>query len=120
MNWNAEMQARLDQLRASELAGALAAEEEAELTKLIEMLEAEEAQRLAPAFIRLHAEQATLREKLRALQTGNEELAKLLHQQEQLVADAHRWLAQFEQRHFLIQQAYTKITGEALTPSVSS
>jgi hypothetical protein len=84
------------------------------------MLRAEEARRFAPAFTRLRAEQAALYEKLRALQTGNEELAKLLHQQGQLVADARRWLAQFEQRHLLIQQAYTKIIGEALTPSTSS
>jgi hypothetical protein len=120
MNWNAQMQARFDQLRASELAGALTAEEEAELAKLVAMLESEEAQRLAPTFARVRTEQAVLQEKLKTLQTGNEELAKLLHQQEQLVADAQRWLAQFEQRHFLIQQAYTKITGEALTPSTSS
>lgn len=120
MNWNAKMQTRLDQLRAGELAGTLTAEEEAELTKLGEILEMDEAQRFAPAFTRLRTEQAALREKLKALQTGNEELAKLLHQQEQLVADAHRWLTQFEQRHLLIQQAYTRITGEALTPSASS
>ena len=120
MNWTAEMQTRLDQLRASELGGTLTAEEEAELAKLVAMLEAEEAQRFAPAFTRLRAEQEALRERLRVLQTDNEELAKLLHQQEQLVADTQRWLAQFEQRHLLIQQAYAKITGEALIPSTSS
>jgi predicted nuclease with TOPRIM domain len=120
MNWNAQMQARFDQLRASELAGSLGIEEETELAKLIEMLEAEEAQRFAPSFARMCAEQAALHEKLKTLQNGNEELAKLLHQQEQLVADAHRWLTQFEQRHLLIQQAYTKITGENLIPSTPS
>jgi hypothetical protein len=120
MSWNAQMQARFDQLRASELTGTLAAEEEAELAKLVEMLESEEAQRLTPTFARVRAEQAMLREKLKSLQTGNEELAKLLHQQEQLVADVQRWLAQFEQRHLLIQQAYIKITGETLIPSSSS
>lgn len=120
MNWNAEMQSRFDQLRASELAGTLTAEEEAELTKLIESLEAEEARQLAPVLTRRSAEQTALREKLLALQADNEDLAKLLHQQEQLVADTRRWLTQFEQRHLLIQQTYTRITGDTLLPSPSA
>ncbi|MGE0825234.1 MAG: hypothetical protein AB7G75_16460 [Candidatus Binatia bacterium] len=114
------MQSRFDQLRTSELAGTLSTQEEAELAQLTAMLESEETQRLAPTFARLRIEHAVLQEKLQTLQTDNEELAKLLHQQEQLVADARRWLTQFEQRHLLIRQAYTKITGETLTPSTSS
>jgi predicted nuclease with TOPRIM domain len=119
MNWNAEMQSRLDQLRANELTGTSTAEEKVELAKLIEILEAEEARQLAPALTRLRVEQAALREKLLALQANNEDLAKLLHQQEQLVVDTRRWLTQFDQRHRLIQQTYTRITGDTLLPSSS-
>ena len=120
MNWNAEMQTRFDQLRARELAGTLLAQEEAELMELVATLEADEARRLAPALAQMRAEQRGLREQLRALQTENEELAKLLGQQEQLVTDARRWLAQFQERHLVILQAYARITGQALVVPASS
>ena len=123
MNWTIEQQALFDErcpefiegLRARELAGTLTTEEQVRLAELIEMLEAEEARYLAPAAARMRAEQAALREQLDTLQTENEAMARLLNQQEQLVADARHWLAQFEQRHSQIQQAYTRLTGEALT-----
>jgi len=120
MNWNAQMQTRLDELRAGELAGTLTDQEQAELAELTKVLEADEARHLAPTIARMREEQMALREQLRALQADNEELAKLLNQLEQLDADARRWLAQFEQRHLLIQQTYARLTGEVLaspTPS---
>ncbi|MBI3913912.1 MAG: hypothetical protein HY327_06970 [Chloroflexi bacterium] len=120
MNWNVEMQSRFDQLRAAELAGRLTPREESELTKLVAILEADEAHHLAPAITQMRAEQTALREQLHALQSENEELAKLLSQQEQLVADARRWLTQFQQRHLLILQAYTRLTGEVLVAPSSS
>ena len=115
MKWTAEQQTLFDQLRARELAGTLTTEEQVRLAELIAMLEAEEARYLAPVAARMCAEQAALHEQLETLQTENEALARLLNQQEQLVADARHWLAQFEQRHLQIQQAYTRLTGEALT-----
>jgi len=120
MSWNAERQARLDQLRTREQAGLLAASEQTELGELIAALEADEARLLAPALTHLRAEQAMLRERLSALQNENEELAHLLSQQEQLAADARHWLAQFEQRHRSIQQTYTRLTGETLSTSTSA
>jgi septal ring factor EnvC (AmiA/AmiB activator) len=115
MNWTTEQQALFDELRARELAGTLTTEEQARLAELTAILEAEEARYLAPVTARMRAEQAALREQLETLQTENEALARLLNQQEQLVADARHWLAQFEQRHSQIQQAYTRLTGEVLT-----
>ncbi len=114
MNWTDKQQTWLDELRARKLAGTLTGEEQARLAELIALLEAEEARYLAPVAARMRAEQAALREQLETLQTGNEALARLLNQQEQLVADARHWLAQFERRHRQIQQAYTRLTGEAL------
>ncbi len=115
MNWTIEQQTLLDELRARELAGTLTTEEQVRLAELIQMLEAEEARYLTPVAARMRAEQAVLREQLETLQTENEALARLLNQQEQLVADARHWLTQFEQRHSQIQQAYTRLTGEVLT-----
>jgi hypothetical protein len=115
MNWTAEQQASFDELRARELAGTLTTKERARLAELTTMLEAEEARYLMPVTAQMRTEQAALRERLEMLQTENEALARLLNQQEQLVADARHWLAQFEQRHSQIQQAYTRLTGEVLT-----
>jgi len=67
----------------------------------------------------MRAEQIALRERLEALQADNEALARLLNQQEQLVADARQWLARFEERHRQIQQAYTQLTGEILTATAT-
>jgi predicted nuclease with TOPRIM domain len=115
MKWTAEQQTLFDELRARKLAGTLTTEEQARLDELTQMLEAEETRYLAPAVAQMRAEQTVLREQLETLQTDNEALARLLNQQEQLVADARHWLAQFEQRHSQIQQAYTRLTGEVLT-----
>ncbi len=119
MNWTTERQALCDELRACELAGTLTSEEQARLAELTQALENEEARYLEPVAAQMQAEQAALRERLEALQANNEALARLLNQQEQLVADARRWLAQFEERHRQIQQAYTCLTGEVLTTAVS-
>lgn len=120
MPWNAEKQTQFDALRARERAGPLTAQEAAALAELVATLEVDEARRYASAVDRMRAEQAALREQLGKVQTENEALAKLLNQQEQLVTDARRWLAQFEQRHRLIQQAYTHLTGEVLPSAASS
>ena len=119
MNWTGEQQALFDKLRAHELAGTLTAEEQTKLVELTQALEAEEARYLSPVAARMRAEQVALRERLKALQVENEALARLLNQQEQLVADARHWLTQFEQRHRQIQQTYTRLTGEVLTTVVS-
>lgn len=119
MDWTAETQAVFDELRARELAGTLTAEEQARLTELTQALEAEEARYLEPVIAQIQAEQAVLYERLKAFRAENEALARLLNQQEQLVADARQWLAEFEQRHRQIQQAYTRLTGEVLTTTVS-
>jgi predicted nuclease with TOPRIM domain len=70
---------------------------------------------LLPALTRLQREQTALETRLRQRQQENEELAKLLHQQEQLTAESRQWLRDFDRRHTLIREAYTRLTGEALT-----
>ncbi len=117
MEWTIEQQVLFDTLRARQLAGTLTTEEQSCLAELTAQLEAEEARYLAPATARMRLEQAALREQLAALQNENEALSRLMHQQEQLAADARQWLAQFEQRRQQIQQTYMRITGQALAAS---
>lgn len=115
MDWNEEKQTRFDKLRQRQLTGTLTVDEQTELAEIVAMLEQEEARYLEPAIARLELEQVATRERLQKLQADNEEMAKLLHQQEQLAVEARRWLADFQQRHENIQAIYTQLTGEVLT-----
>jgi len=115
MVWNDEKQARLDALRAAELMGALDKANKAELTTLIESLEMEERERLAPALARMRAEQAALRQQVQESEVANEQLVILAAQQEQLLADARRLLRDLQRRHRAIREAYQHVTGEPLS-----
>ena len=109
MSWTKDSQARLDHLRKKELAGALTDAEQTELADRMAQVEAEEAQALGPAMNRLRAEVAKTERELSALQEQNEELARLLAQQQSLAADARRFLEQFEQRRASILDALARV-----------
>ena len=115
MEWNDEKQARLDALRTAELTGTLDEADKAELAALIESLEAEERERLAPVLAQMQAEQATLRQRVQESEAENEQLVTLAAQQEQLLADARRVLRDLQRRHHAIREAYQHITGEPLS-----
>lgn len=108
MSWTQESQARLDCLRDRERAGTLTEPEQAELAALMAQVEAEEALALAPAMARLRAEVGDLESEIRAVQGENEELARLLAQQQTLVADGRRFLAEFDQRRASILDALAR------------
>lgn len=90
MEWNAEKQARLTELRRRELAGRLTEVEKEELAAAMAKIEQEESRYLAPTIEKMRAEQAILEERLQNLHTDNEALAKLLNQQEQIIVEACR------------------------------
>jgi len=114
MSWTKESQARLDLLRSKELAGTLTEPEHMELAALMAQVEAEEAQAFAPAMNRLRAEVGELGNELGTLQGENEELARLLAQQQALAADARRFLTEFEQRRATILDALARFAGGPL------
>jgi len=114
MSWTKETQARLDHLREQELAGALTAAEQPELAAFMAEVEAEEAQALAPAMTRLRDDVEALTEEVRGVESRNEELARLLAQQQQLAADARRFLAEFDQRRATLLDALARVAGGPL------
>ena len=114
MEWNDKKQARLDALRAAELTGALDEAGEVELNALIEVIEGEEQERLAPALDQMRAEQGELRQQVRESEAANEQLVSLAAQQEQWLADARRLLHNLQRRHLAMQKTYQSITGEPL------
>ena len=117
VEWTKESEERFTALRQRDLSGTLSPLEEIELAELIAFIERDESTQLAKVFVRMNLEQTMMRLRLHALRVDNENLAKVLNQQEQLVSDARKWLAEFEKRHNLIQQSYTRLTGEILVHS---
>ena len=115
MEWNAEQQARLDTLREANLAGALDKAGKAELNALIEAIEAEERQRLAPELARVQAEQTALRQQIRESEIENEQLVALAAQMEQLLTDGRQMLQTLQHRHQAIRTEYQRVTGEPLS-----
>lgn len=114
MSWMMDDQARLDLLRNKELAGTLTEPERVELATLMARVEAEEAQTLAPAMNELRAEVGQLAHELDIVQSDNEELARLLAQQQALAADTRHFLADFEQRRTSILDALARLVGGPL------
>lgn len=114
MEWNGEKQARLDSLRSAELSGTLDEQSQEELQILIELLDMEEQERLAPALAQMRAEQDALRQQVRESEEANEQLATLAAQQEQWLADARLLLRDLKRRHRALQETYETITGEPL------
>jgi seryl-tRNA synthetase len=115
MGWNDDRQARLDALRSAELTGTLDEAGRAELAALIEVVEAEERERLALALDKMQAEQAALRQQVQDSAAANEQLVTLAAQQEQLLADVRRLLRDLQRRHQAIREAYQHVTGEPLS-----
>ncbi len=111
MEWNEQLADRFDELRLKQIAGVLSPKEQAELSQLIQTIESGESALLTTYFDHVAAENVRLQTKLQAVQDENEALGQLVVQQEQLVADARRWLAEFDRRNTQIQKSYSHLTG---------
>ena len=114
MDWNDEQQSRFDDLRQRELAGTLNSADRQELAALTAILTEAADEALLPAIAKLQHEQEILESRLQQRQYENEELAKLLHQQEKLTTESRQWLRDFDRRHAHIHKTYTQLTGEVL------
>lgn len=109
MQWNETLQTRFNELRQRELAGMLDEEEQDELAKLYAIIDADEEIYLGGAIERMGKIAATAQKEISEIQKDNASLARIISQQEQLIQDANRWLAEFERRHELLQQSYAKL-----------
>jgi hypothetical protein len=97
MNWNPETQKRFDELRMHELSGSLDAAEQAELARLFAVIEAEEAESLAPGLQQSQVRYQMLREQLRQKQQVAEGLVEQISQQEQFITSLRQYLNELEQ-----------------------
>lgn len=114
MSWTKDDQTRLDRLRDRELAGTLTAPDEAELAGLLARVEAEEAGVLAPEVARLRGEVAKVADELDRTERENEGLACLMAQQQALIADARRFLEEFDRRRAAILDGLARIADDPL------
>lgn len=114
MSWTKDDQTRLDLLRGKELAGTLSEPERVELAALMARVEAEQALALAPEMARLRAELGERANELGKIESENDELARLMAQQETLVADARRFLDEFDRRQTSILDGLARIAGRPL------
>lgn len=114
MSWTKDDQTKLDRLRDKELAGTLTEPEQAELAALVARVEGEEAEALAPEMARLRAELRDATDELGRIEGENEELARLLSQQQALVADARRFLDEFDRRRASILDGLARIANGPL------
>lgn len=112
MTWNDDTERRFTDLRLRELSGTLTDTEQTELEQMVAEIEEAEADALKESAERWQVERERLQEKLHQSEAENDELLQLLVQQEKLVADARRWLREFEQRHDLLQDNYNRLVGE--------
>ena len=109
MQWNETLQTRFNELRQKELAGTLDETEKVELAKLYAIIDADEEIYLGGAIARMEKTATTAQKQIGATQKDNANLARIISQQEQLIQDANRGLAEFERRHALLQQSYAKL-----------
>ena len=116
MNWTSEKQARFDELRQRETIGSLTRLEQQELDSLMAALTQAADDALLPSIAKLQRANAELEARLQQRQYENEELAQLLHQQDQLTSESKQWLRDFDHRQAQIRERYTLLTGDTLTP----
>ncbi len=114
VKWTPEIEQRFTELRLRRLTGSLTEVEQRELTEIQATVEVVESETTTLALKKLETEQIALQNVLENKHSENMELVQLLNQQALLIADTKRWLAEFEQRYVVIQNAFTRLTEHSL------
>src|ERR1700679_2887404 len=107
--WNKDKAERLDHLRGEEARRSLTDPERAELSTLFAELDAEEARALAPALERLGHESDTLRERKARVEAASVELARIVTQQEKLLAEAHAYAEPLRRRRTALAEEFRRV-----------
>ncbi|MEK8016271.1 MAG: hypothetical protein VSS75_005335 [Candidatus Parabeggiatoa sp.] len=116
--WTPEIEQRFTELRLRKLTrGSLNEAEQKELASITTMVDIVESDTAAGALKRLETEQKALQSVLEKSQIENQELVQLFNQQALLIADSKHWLAEFEQRYAVIQNAFRRLTPHSLVTS---
>ncbi len=117
MRWNEEKSRRFQALRAAEAQGPLADAERAELDRLLDELDADEADALRPAVQRAEAHAADLAAEKARLDAQADALARIVAEQEGLLADATAYLQRLRDRSAALAEDYRRIMGRDPIPA---
>jgi hypothetical protein len=114
IKWTPKIEERFTELRLRRLSGSLTNAEQKELAEIQSTVKVVESETTRFALKKLETEQIALQKVLGETKLENKELIKLFNQQALLIADAKRWLAEFEQRYVVIQNSFTRLTEHSL------
>ncbi|WP_437552605.1 hypothetical protein WME97_15050 [Sorangium sp. So ce367] len=117
MRWNDEKSRRFQALRAAEARGTLTDPERAELFRLFEDLDAEEADALRPAMELAVARAEDLAEQKAQLESQADALARIVAEQEGLLADATAYLQKLREKNAALAEDYRRLMGHDLAPA---
>ncbi len=115
MRWNQDKSRRFQELRAAESRGALAASERAELSRLLEDLDADEADELRPALEQAAARAEDLAAEKAQLLAQAGALSRIVAEQKQLLSDASAYLRMLRERSSAWDEDYRRLMGRDLT-----
>ncbi len=114
IKWTSEIEARFTELRLKKLNGNLTTKEENELSEIREVISVVEDEITESVLKKLESDQALISEVLKTSQREKESLVKLRNQQALLIADTKRWIQEFEERYFLIQDSFSRLTKKVV------
>jgi hypothetical protein len=117
VRWNEEKSRRFQALRASEAQGTLSDAERAELDRLLDELDADEADELRPALERAQARAGALAAEKARLEGQAEALARIVAEQEGLLADATAYLQKLRDKSAALAEDYQRVMGHERVPA---
>jgi hypothetical protein len=117
MRWNHEKSQRFQALREAEARGPLTSAEQAELSRLLDDLDADEADALRPATERALAHAGDLAAEKAQLEAKTDALASIAAEQERLLADATAYLQKLRDRSAALAEDYRRLMGHDLAPA---
>jgi hypothetical protein len=117
VRWNEEKSRHFQVLRAAEARGTLTDPERDELSRLLEDLDADEADVLRPAMEQAAARAGDLAASMAQLEAQADALARIVAEQEGLLADATAYLQKLREKSAALAEDYRRLMGHDLAPA---
>ena len=114
VRWNEDKSRRFQTLRAAEAHGALTNAERSELTRLLDELDADEADDLHPAMERARVRTSELATEKIRLEAQADALARIVAEHENLLADATAYLQKLRAKSAALAEDYQRLMGRDL------
>jgi hypothetical protein len=114
VRWNDKKSRRFQALRAAEARGPLTDAECAELSRLLEDLDADEADALRPAMEQMAAHAGDLAGEKAQLEAQADALARIVAEQKGLLADATAHFQKLRERSAALAEDYRRLMGHDL------